>query len=234
MHSSLTLWFQVTPDYTLKGWLFSKLELHFCKGYFVNTLSCFSSDGSRHRYYPSAHHCCLLNKVICVCMYIYTYIPTYMHIFIHTQSALRRSTLGIQPTAVWKYSEKKISESFKKRWNLLHTIDYLHCIYVVLGVIEYSRHALQYTGWCALGTCKYYAFVYGIQVILDFVITWFLEPIPVHVKGLLYIQRCPCFWKSLLYTTLLLWKTYITTCFHNWKKSKRISTFTKKKGEHQK
>lgn len=184
------------------------------------------------RYYPYCHHCCLLNKVICVCMYIYTrtHAHIYIYLYIHNQPSAG-PTLGIQPTAVWKYSEKKkFPESFKKQleftahWRLFTL--HLCCI----RCYKYSRHALQYTGWCALGTCKYYAFC-----IQDSSIPRFCYPhgswnqSPVHVKGLLYIQRCPLLLKSLLYTTLLLWKTYITTCFHNRKKSKEDFHFYKKK-----
>lgn len=43
----------------------------------------------------------------------------------------------IQPIVDWKYSEKEIPESSKKQnLNLLHASNYLHSIYIVLGVVS--------------------------------------------------------------------------------------------------
>ena len=55
--------------------------------------------------------------------------------------------LQIQLTNDPKYLRKKFPESSKKQnLNLLHSGNYLHSIYIVLGIICQSRNDLKYMG----------------------------------------------------------------------------------------
>lgn len=106
---------------------------------------------------------------MCVYVYIYTHARIYTYIYTYTISPSLGSHTGDSTNSCLKiFRKKKFPESFKKQleftahWRLFTL--HLCCI----RCYKYSRHALQYTGWCALGTCKYYAFVYGTPSIPRF------------------------------------------------------------------
>ena len=73
---------------------------------------------------------------MCVYIYIHTHTCTYIHIFIHTQSALCRSHTGDSTNSCLKiFRKKNFQEVSRSNLNLLHTDGYLHSICIAFTAI---------------------------------------------------------------------------------------------------
>lgn len=137
--------FQVTPDYTLKGGYFQKWNCTFTK-LFCKHFELFFIwwEQTLSGYYPYCHHCCLLNKVICVyiCIYIHAHAHIYIYLYIHNQPPLQVPHWGFNQQ-LFENIQKKISRKFQEaagitaHWRLFTL--HLCCI----RCYKYSRHALQ-------------------------------------------------------------------------------------------
>ena len=84
----------------------------------------------------------------------------------------------------WKiFGEKNRESSKKQNLNLLCTGNYLHRLYIALGIIS-NLQMTKYTGGCAQLICKYYAILYkGLEHPWTLVLAGVLEPIPCRYQG---------------------------------------------------